>query len=77
MSEISRLSIDNENLFDTAIGDGGVSEKEIEALSPKLDSLRKKIKEWTDSSEPTFLNLPFSNDIKAIKRRGQKNFTRL
>ena len=72
MSEISRLSIDNENLFDTAIGDGGVSEKDIEALSPKLDSLRKKIKEWTDSSEPTFLNLPFSNDIKAIKRRGQQ-----
>ena len=72
MSEISRLSIDNNNLFDNAIGDGGVSTTDIEALSPKLDSLRKKINEWVNSSEPTFLNLPYSNDIKAIKRRGQK-----
>jgi len=72
VSEISRLSIDNNNLFDNAIGDGGVSTTDIEALSPKLDSLRKKINEWVNSSEPTFLNLPYSNDIKAIKRRGQK-----
>ncbi len=72
MSEISRLSIDNKNLFNDTIGDGGISEKDIEALSPKLDALRKKLQEWADSSEPTFLNLPFSNDIKSIKRRGQE-----
>lgn len=72
MSEISRLSIDNQNLFDATIGEGGVSEKAIQALSPRLDALRKKITEWTESTSPTFLNLPLSNDIKSIKRRGQK-----
>jgi len=72
VSEISRLSIDNNNLFDNAIGQGGVNAQDIEALSPKLDSLRATIKEWIDCPEPTFLNLPYSNDIKAIKRRGQK-----
>lgn len=72
MSDISRLSIDNDNLFDDAIGDGGVSKSDIEALSPKLDALRSKITQWVDSAEPTFLNLPYSSDIKPIKRRGQQ-----
>jgi len=72
VSDISRLSIDNKNLFDTTIGDGGVSEKDIEALSPKLDSLRKRINEWAESSSPTFLNLPLSSDVQSIKRRGQQ-----
>lgn len=71
MSNITRLSIDNSNLFNKGIGDGGVSDKEIEALSDRLDPLRKKIKEWTESDIPTFLNLPHKSNLEAIKERGQ------
>lgn len=72
MSEISRLSIENTNLFDKGIGEGGISRDDIAALSPRLDPLRSQIKQWRESSEPTFLNLPFSGDLPAIKKRGQK-----
>jgi len=72
LTEISRLSIDNKNLFQEAIGDGGVNQSDIDALSPKLDPLRSQIKQWIDAKDPTFLNLPHKSDIKAIKRRGQK-----
>lgn len=72
MSNLSRLSIDNANLFDKGIGDGGVTDKEIEALSPRLDDLRQRIRGWLDSETPTFLNLPFSTNVKAIKQKGQR-----
>lgn len=71
MTEISRLSIDNSNLFDTGIGEGGVSNDEIKALSSKLDPLRKQIQEWMNSDQPSFLNLPHKSNVKAIKQRGQ------
>lgn len=71
MSNITRLSIDNSNLFDKSIGDGGVSDKDIEALSSKLDPLRKKIEDWNNSDSPNFLNLPHTSDLEAIKARGQ------
>jgi len=71
LTEISRLSIDNSNLFDKGIGDGGVSDKDIEALSSKLDPLRQKIKSWMNDEQPTFLNLPQKSNLKAIKQRGQ------
>ena len=79
MSEISRLSIDNKNLFDTSIGDGGVTNEAIQALSDKLDPLRKQIKDWNSSSETSFLTLPNQTNIKSIKKRGQSiaaNFTK-
>jgi len=40
--DLSRLSIDNDNLFEKGIGQNGVSDSDIEALSPKLDDLRQK-----------------------------------
>ena len=79
MSNITRLSIDNANLFDDNIGDSGISREAIEALSPRLDALRQKIKDWLHSSQPTFLNLPHTTDLDKIKRRGQRiarNFRR-
>ncbi|MDH5437198.1 MAG: hypothetical protein OEX83_10600, partial [Gammaproteobacteria bacterium] len=72
MSEISRLSIDNANLFSDGIGDGGVSLDEIKAISPQLDALRKRSKDWLESKKPTFLNLPLTTDLDYIKRKGQK-----
>jgi len=71
LSEISRLSIDNNNLSNTGIGEGGVSDQEIVALSSQLDPLRQQIKEWMHSSKTSFLNLPNQTNIKAIKKRGQ------
>ena len=72
MTNLSRLSIDNANLFDRGIGDGGVTDKDIQALSPKLNDLRKRIQDWLNSETPTFLNLPFKSNVKAIKQKGQK-----
>lgn len=72
MSDISRLTINNDNLFADSIGDSGISLDEITALSPKLDGLREKIKTWYNSDTPHFLNLPRSTDLEEIKRRGQE-----
>lgn len=69
---ISRLSIDSTNLFQKGIGNGGVTMAEIEALSPRLNDLRKRIKTWLDPKTPTFLNLPFTNDLNEIKHKGQR-----
>lgn len=72
MSNISRLSIDDTNMFDKGIGDSGVTDKDIEALSPKLDNLRNQIQEWLNSETQTFFNLPLKTNVKAIKQKGQK-----
>lgn len=75
---LSRLSMNCENLFSDHIGDGGISEKAIMELSPRLDNLRTRIDEWLNDDEATFLNLPFSTDIESIKRKGQyiaRNFS--
>ena len=72
MVDLSRLSIDNDNLFEKGIGQNGVSDSDIEALSPKLDDLRQKIHDWLESDTAAFLNLPFTTDVKAIKQKGQK-----
>jgi len=79
VSNISRLSLDNTNLTDAGIGASGISNDEIEALSPKLDGLRKKTQDWINSRQPTFLNLPLTNDLEKIKTKGQQiahNFKR-
>ena len=71
MTNLSRLSIDNTNLTSTGIGKVGVSDDDIIALSPKLDALRNRIQKWIDSRQPTFLNLPFTNNLDEIKEKGQ------
>ena len=72
MSNISRLSIDDSNLFKKVIGNGGITDEDIEALSPKLDNLRSQIQTWFNNETPTFFNLPFKTNIKAIKQKGQR-----
>ncbi len=71
-SNISRLAIDNSNLLDTGIGDGGVTNNEIDELSPRLDDLRKRIQSWLKDDKATFLNLPNTTDLAFIKNKGQK-----
>lgn len=79
MNEISRLTIDNRNLLRDAIGDSGITNEEIEALSPRLDALRTRIKGWYNGKTPQFLNLPQTTDLNEIKKIGAeiaRNFKR-
>lgn len=79
MTDISRLTIDNKNLFNDSIGESGISPDQIQALSGKLDGLRGKIAEWYNSKTPHFLNLPNTTDLEEIKRLGRdiaRNFKR-
>lgn len=79
MTDISRLTIDNNNLFSNSIGDCGINDDQIKALSSRLDPLRVKVKEWHGSSTPHFLNLPQTTDLEEIKRIGRdiaRNFKR-
>jgi glucose-6-phosphate isomerase len=69
---ISRLSIDSSGFKKDIIGDTGITDAEIEALSPKLDGLRKKIKQWRSSDEVNFLNLPDKTDLETIEHIGRK-----
>ena len=50
---ISRLSIDNAGFKKDVIGDSGVTDDDIAALSPRLDKLRAKIKQWQSSTDRT------------------------
>ncbi len=72
MNNLSRLSMDSSNMFEEGIGEGGVTEAEIQALSARLDPLRKKVDEWLKSPQATFLNLPLTTNLDDIKRRGQE-----
>ncbi len=69
---ISRLSIDSAGFFTDTIGDSGISNADIELLSPKLDDLRQKIKAWHKSDEVNFLNLPDKTDLHAVEKLGQE-----
>jgi len=71
-SNISRLAIDNTNLLNTGIGDGGVTNEAIDELSPRLNKLRKRIQSWLNDDKPSFLNLPNITDLAFIKNKGQK-----
>ena len=76
---ISRLAIDCAGFLKDTIGETGVSNEEIKALSPKLDNLRKQIKEWQNSDTVNFLNLPEKTDLDEIEQLGQecsRNFKR-
>lgn len=69
---ISRLSIDNNGFLKDTIGDGGVTHDEITALSPRLDGLRAKIKQWQASKDVNFLNLPDTTDLESIEQLGRE-----
>jgi len=71
LASLSRLSIDSENLLDKSIGEGGISQSELEALSPQLQKLVEQAQNWLKDKQPRFLNLPLTTDLDAIKHRGQ------
>ncbi|MDT8385374.1 MAG: glucose-6-phosphate isomerase [Gammaproteobacteria bacterium] len=69
---ISRLSIDSAGFKKDIIGDSGVTDEEIAALSPRLDALRARIKQWQSSKEVNFFNLPDTTDLDSIAQLGRK-----
>jgi glucose-6-phosphate isomerase len=68
---ISRLSIDSSAFTKDVIGESGVSNDEIQALSPKLDKLRAQLKAWHEGDEVNFFNLPYKTNIDEIEAIGQ------
>lgn len=69
---ISRLSIDTTGFQQGSIGTSGVTDDEIKALSPRLDGLRQKIKDWHNSDGVNFFNLPDKTDLNEIEDIGRK-----
>jgi glucose-6-phosphate isomerase len=68
---LSRLSIDNTGFFCDTIGENGITQDDIKALSPRLDQLRQQIQEWHSSDTINFFNLPKKTDLTAIEHLGQ------
>ncbi len=68
---ISRLSLDSGAFFQDVLGESGISREDIEALSPRLDKLRQQVKQWRDSSEVNFFNLPNKTDLGAVEQIGR------
>ncbi|MEK6748069.1 MAG: hypothetical protein AABY83_02525 [Pseudomonadota bacterium] len=69
---ISRLAIDDRNLFIHHPDGNAVSAADVAALSPRLEGLRAKIKTWQQATQCSFLNLPAITDLNEIKRQGQR-----
>ncbi|NOX92692.1 MAG: hypothetical protein GXP18_09675 [Gammaproteobacteria bacterium] len=69
---ISRLSIDNSGFQKETIGNSGITDDEIRALSPRLDGLRKKISQWQSGDDVNFLNLPDKTNLDTIEQIGRK-----
>ncbi|MEF8793036.1 hypothetical protein [Thiohalorhabdus sp.] len=73
MTSGNRLIIDDTNFFTEAVGDHGLEQSDLEALSPRLDGLRERLKGWRQGSEPTFFHLPFEPDhLQTVYEWGQR-----
>jgi len=68
---ISRLSLNSDAFFQDVLGDGEISRADVEALSPRLDELRRRITQWRDSETVNFFNLPDRTDLAFIERLGR------
>lgn len=72
MTSNSRISIDNNGFFQDTIGDKGITQQDIDALSPRLNTLRQTIKDWHNTDIPNFFNLPKTNGLAEIKKLGHE-----
>ena len=70
MTSISRITIDTDGMFNQ--GNKAIDNSQVEALSPRFDSLREKIKQWNNPEQTTVLNLPVTNGLADIKKLGQQ-----
>ncbi|MFA9461385.1 glucose-6-phosphate isomerase [Thiohalorhabdus methylotrophus] len=73
MTAANRLMIDMTNFFSDAVGEDGVAESEVEALSPRLDGLRDRLARWRSGNEPSFFHLPFEPEhLETVYEWGQE-----
>jgi len=69
----NRLMIDMSNFFADAVGEQGITEAEVEALSPRLDDLRSRLAGWREGKESSFFHLPFEPDhLETVYQWGQE-----
>lgn len=66
ISGLPGIEIDASTLLDLPPGDMGVSRADVVALSPQLDSLRARMRGWRHGKPPSFLQLPFRDDVGDI-----------
>jgi glucose-6-phosphate isomerase len=71
------LTIENNTLLSTHLGPAGIDPESVRALSPRLDSLRRRVPDWHAGRVPSFLGLPYATDIGAIAQRGRDIASRL
>jgi glucose-6-phosphate isomerase len=79
VTTLSRVSVNSDGFFQQTLGENGITNDQLEALSPRLDGLRQKIVQWNDPETVNFLNLPVTNNLSEIKKLGQEilqNFKR-
>ena len=67
MSTPPGIALDNATLVNPVVG---VTDSDILTLSPRLDVLRMRLRAWRQGQPPTFLHLPFRDDVCAITERG-------
>ncbi|HKL78504.1 MAG TPA: glucose-6-phosphate isomerase [Gammaproteobacteria bacterium] len=73
MTAANRLMIDMSNFFADAVGEDGVREADVEALSPRLDDLRPRLERWYQAEEPSFFHLPFESEhVETVYEWGQE-----
>lgn len=72
MTAISRITINNDGFFKQTLGEAGIEEHQIEALSERLNPLRQKIVQWNNPDVVNFMNLPITNKLAEIKKLGQE-----
>lgn len=79
MTNPPNIAIDYSTLLDESHGVGGVRNSDVQALSPRLDSLRSRLQQWRRGEPPSFWYLPFCDDtgfITTLARRYRDSFAR-
>jgi glucose-6-phosphate isomerase len=72
MTDHSALDIDPSHLLVSRLGDAGIDPARIHELSPRLDALRQRLKDWHAGRSPSFLSLPYARDTAAISDRARR-----
>jgi len=73
------IKIDYSTLLDNGHESNVVRQRDIVALSPQLDALRSRMKQWRTGTPPSFWHLPFRDDVDHINTAARlinQNFAR-
>ncbi len=75
MSPANRLTIDDSNFFREAVGENGLRTADLEQQAPRLEDLRKRLKEGRDKGESGFFGLPFQPEHLEVSRHWGERIT--